>query len=253
MQTTIRKYITCPVTREAEINEVVLQEGFFNDINLEASAEEFSIFDRYDRTIAISPKEAELIRSKTSKTKIIYIPVKQPVYPLDNKYNGSAIFTIGPNMFNIQGYLYFIKKILPLILEQDPAFLLQVTGQSCKDIYPVEGVSLRGFVPELKAIYETSRFAICPVFGGTGQQIKIVEAMAHGLPVIATRFAGDRSPITHARNGFIANDPKEFAKYALCLWQDRSLCKKMGNNARETISEEFSRDSLVRDLATAVK
>jgi len=252
MQNAVRKYLSFPLTSQSQIEQKVLQEDFFDNLNLETSAEEFEIFDNYDRTIVISSKEIELIKSKTSKTQVVYIPVKQPCYELDNQYEGSAIFTIGPNMFNIQGYIYFIKRILPLILQKDSTFSLQVTGGSCKDIYSTTGVTLSGFVPNLKMLYQTSSFAICPVFGGTGQQIKITEAMAHGLPVVATRFAGERSPIIHAENGFIANDHQEFAEYTLKLWQDKSLCKRLGTNARETISANFSRDSLIKDLFLVV-
>lgn len=253
MQNAIRKYINIPVNAEDKIEENLLQENFFSNLNLEVSLEEFDIFDNYEHTIVISSKEIELLRTKTIKTKIVYIPVKQPIYEIDNQYNGSAIFTIGPNLFNIQGYLYFVKKILPLILEKDPTFSLQVTGSSCKDIYSTESITLSGFVPDLQPLYQSSKFSICPVFGGTGQQIKIVEAMAHGLTVIATRFAGERSPIVHNHNGFIANNHKEFADYSLRLWQDESLCKRLGTNARESISANFSRDSLVKDLSLLLK
>jgi glycosyltransferase involved in cell wall biosynthesis len=249
MQGTVSKYITIPVTNKTEIEDKVLQEDFFENLYIEASSEEFDIFDNYDYTISISSKETEIIKSKTSKTHVVYIPVKQPICQLGNQYSGDAILTIGPNMFNIQGYLYFIKKVLPLILERDSTFSLQVTGGHCKNIYATEGVNLSGFVPDLKALYKTSRFAICPILGGTGQQIKIVEAMAHGLPVIATQFSGERSPIIHNENGFIANNSREFAEYSLQLWQDQNLCKKLGENARNSISQGFSRESLLKDLS----
>ena len=54
-------------------------------------------------------------------------------------------------------------------------------------VRPAESVTLRGFVNDLDPLLASARFAICPVFGGTGQQIKIVEAIARGLPVVALR------------------------------------------------------------------
>jgi len=252
MQGEISKYINLPLTHETIVDDKVLHKDFFDNLDIKVSSEEFDIFDRYDYTISISSRETEIIKNQTSRTHVIYIPVKQPVYHINNDYSSNAILTIGPNMFNIQGYLYFVRKVLPIILRKDPTFLLQVTGSSCKDIYAPEGVELLGFVPDLKALYETSKFAICPILGGTGQQIKIVEAMAHGLPVIATRFSGERSPIINGHNGFIVNTPQEFAKYALSLWRDKSLCGRLGDHARETISANFSRESLIEDLSIAI-
>lgn len=53
-------------------------------------------------------------------------------------------------------------------------------------------------------IYQQAKFAICPLIGGTGQQVKIIEAMAHGLPVVALHNVSESSPIEHGVNGFIA-------------------------------------------------
>jgi glycosyltransferase involved in cell wall biosynthesis len=252
MQEAIKKYLVTPLSHDSKIDALVLQEDFFERLSLEASSEEFSIYNKYDYTIVISSKEIELVKSKTSKTKIAYIPVQQTPYNLNNQYNGRAIFVTGPNLFNIQGYLYFAEKILPLVLQKDSTFLLQVTGASCKDLCPTDGVLLSGFVPSLTETYQMAKFAVCPVFGGTGQQIKIVEAMAHGIPVVATYFAGERSPIIHNENGFIAKNHTEFAEYVLQLWQDRNLCQRLGENARETIATSFSRDSLIKDLSIII-
>jgi hypothetical protein len=252
MQNSIRVHLPNSITGTETIYSQILEQDFFNKLNLEASEEEFSIYEHYNHTIVISSKEVELVKSKTSKTKVSYIPVLQPAYHIANQYNGPAIYTTGPNLFNTQGYLYFVKLVLPLIFKKDTSFLLQVTGACCEHIYPTNGVQLLGYVPDIVVTYNTSRFAICPVLGGTGQQIKIVEAMAYGLPVVATCFSGERSPIIHKQNGFIAKNAEEFADYVLQLWGDRDLCMKLGSNARETISSNFSQDRLVNELSLII-
>lgn len=234
------------------LDEEMLKENFFEGLNLEASPEEFSIFDHYDYTIVINDKEAELVKEKTLSTQISYIPVLQSVVNMENQYDGFPVFATGPNLFNLQGYFYFVQRVLPQILARDSGFCLRVTGSCCKQVTPTEGIDLLGYVPNLSDIYGTAKFAICPVFGGTGQQIKIVEAMAHGLPVVTTRFAGERSPIIHGENGFIANDVVEFADYVLALWKNRSFCQELGINAKATISNSFSHERLVKDLASII-
>ncbi len=89
-----------------------------------------------------------------------------------------------------------------------------------------------------------------PVFGGTGQQVKLIEAMGHGVPVIAVRQAAEASPlIEHGVNGLIAADAAEFAEHMIRLWQDPRLCRAMGRAARESIAKHFSRERLLRGLA----
>jgi glycosyltransferase involved in cell wall biosynthesis len=118
---------------------------------------------------------------------------------------------------------------------------------------PVEGIMVRGFVPNLTSLYELARFVVCPVFGGTGQQIKIVEAMAHGVPVIALRAAAASSPIVHEVNGLVANNAEEFAECVLRLWNDQQLCRQMGQAARDTVASQYSRSRLVKDLSQMIE
>ena len=86
-------------------------------------------------------------------------------------------------------------------------------------------------------------------FWGTGQQIKIVEAMAHGVPVVALRDSAERSPLQHGISGLVANNADEFGDYTIRLWNDADLCRKLGDAARETIAREFSRTRLAERLS----
>jgi glycosyltransferase involved in cell wall biosynthesis len=86
------------------------------------------------------------------------------------------------------------------------------------------------------------------VLGKTGQQIKIVEAMAHGLPVVVTRAAAESAPLQHGQTGLVANDAAEFAAYVIQLWRDRELCQAMGRQARAVIVNDYSLPQLVRWL-----
>ena len=232
----------------------VLREDFFETLDIAPRAGEFRIFDKYNYTIAITSKEADLISRHTNKTKVSLIPVTlEPCY-IPNSYSDYALFPVGPNLFNIQGYLYFAKKILPYVRKRIPSFSLHVTGTFYNHTppEPEEGIVMRGFVPDLKTVYETAGFVVCPVFGGTGQQIKIVEAMAHGLPVIAVRFAAERSPIEHGINGLVAENTGEFADYVIQLWNDRKLCRQLGDAARETFASDFSRARLTEELSRII-
>ncbi len=95
-------------------------------------------------------------------------------------------------------------------------------------------------------------FAINPVFGGTGQQIKTLEAMAHGLPVVILREPARESPVRHGENGFVAENEQAFAEYCVRLWTDRELCRKMGTLARETIKNECGRAGTVGAMADII-
>lgn len=231
----------------------IIDENFFLNLRLGATPDEYAIYNRYDLTIAISSLEAKVIREHTQKTKVEYLPMTASIEELDNTYADGPLFVIGPNPFNIQGHLFFGSKVLPNVLSQLPDFKLRVIGSYCNQLVPVPGIRLLGFVQDLKPLYANSPFAICPLIGGTGQQVKIVEAMAHGVPVIALRNVAENSPILHGVNGFIANDADEFAEYTIQLFRDRALCRKFGQAARKTIADNFSQSILTERLERIIE
>jgi Glycosyl transferases group 1 len=62
-------------------------------------------------------------------------------------------------------------------------------------------IRLLGFVPDMAAIYRTSKAALSPV-NGTGLKIKIVDALQHGKPVFASRQSLDGLPAGYEQSIF---------------------------------------------------
>jgi glycosyltransferase involved in cell wall biosynthesis len=244
------KHLPPPPIDATMIDDEILEEDFFTRRRLTARPEEYAIYDRYDYTIAITRQEAETIRQHTKHTRVLHIPMTQAPCYISNRYDGPALFPTGPNPFNVQGYFYFIKRVLPLIRRRSPSFCLQVTGYCSERVGPEENVVLSGFVPDLEAVYESARFVICPIFGGTGQQVKIVEAMARGVAVVALRGVAERSPIRHGINGLVADTAEEFAEHVCQLWDDPEMCQRLGDEARKTMAAESSRTHVTSALAT---
>ena len=223
---------------EKEIPDSMLEASFFTPEDLQTEAREYQIYDQYNATAVMSKKEAELIRQNTKNTEVFHWPYQCKAVEIQNQYQGSALFAAGAHVFNLQGYFYFLKKVLPKIHDEEAAFHLQVTGTLQNSVLPSRGVSLCGFVPDLTPFYEFARFAIFPILAGTGQPIKIIEAMAHGLAVVTTPYGAEESLLEHGVHGFVAQDEKEFAEYCLKLWNDPDLRRKMGEAARKVYLHE---------------
>jgi glycosyltransferase involved in cell wall biosynthesis len=236
----------------ASVAPEVTSEDFLVSFDLHPEQEEYSVCDLYDYTIAISQKEGTLLAENTHQTENLHVPMTVSIPTVINTYTSSPLFVISGNCFNLQGATYFIKKVLPLISDSIPDFNLQVVGAGGNRFTNIPELDICGFVKDISSLYAHSGFAICPLISGTGQQVKIVEAMAHGLPVVALINVAITSPIEHGVNGFIAHNAEEFARYTVLLWNDRSLCKQMGEAARKTMQEKFSSSSLANNLKEVV-
>lgn len=242
MQATVMPFLEYPIDPK-EINPYILDEKLFERLRLDekvSGAQEYRIYDRYDATIACSAHDEEMTGKHTSQTVVKRIPITLPVEEIENTYQKPPMLVMSNYSLNIQGYAYFAAKVLPRILKGSPDFELNVIGKACENILPEDNVQLLGYVPDLKPLYAEAKFAICPVIGGTGVQVKVVEAMAHGVPVVALKNIAHSSPIKHGVNGLIAENAKEYAEYCGQLFKDQSYCRKLGQAARETIREHYN-------------
>lgn len=221
---------------------LAIDEQFFTRLNLQPNPEELRILAQYDQVITLSRFEEAIMRSRIPANRLVYMPTAFDVVPVCNTYSGSAYFPVGPHVFNVQGYAYFVRRVLPDVIRQVPDFSLETTGTWYRDAQPVASVHVthRGFVHSITAMYQDARLMIAPTLGGTGQAVKILEAMAHGMPVVATAAAARESPLEHGHNGFVAETATEFADYTCRLWHDRDLCRRFGQAARDTIEQRFS-------------
>jgi glycosyltransferase involved in cell wall biosynthesis len=210
-----------------------------------ASDEELAIYDQYDAVIAISQREQLLLQKRLRRACAIWIPMHIPPSKLDNSYDGPPIFIASENIFNRVGLMLLVNELLDRIIAQCPDFQIDVIGKISEFAISSPNVRYLGYVSNLKGVCQKAAFAICPVISGTGQQVKVIEAMAHGLAVVAFRRTAIESPLEHGKNGLVAADSDDFARHLVTMWRNRRLCRQLGNAARATLAEP---DTTARSL-----
>ena len=113
-------------------------------------------------------------------------------------------------------------------------------------------VAFRGFVPrpELVDLYHNADvFAFAPIWD-EGFGIPPVEAMAAGVPVVATRSGAIPETVKDKQTGFLVskNDPRALAESILKLLHDDNLRGKMGRAARRWVHENFTWDRVAEKM-----
>jgi glycosyltransferase involved in cell wall biosynthesis len=94
-------------------------------------------------------------------------------------------------------------------------------------------------LPHLDVLWSTS--------GYEGQSNVILEAMAAGVPVVATDIPGTRELLTSDETGYLVpvGDRAAFAKRTERLLNDPALCARLAAAARERVEREFSVEKMV--------
>lgn len=107
----------------------------------------------------------------------------------------------------------------------------------------VKNINFLGYIPntELFKYYNMADIYVLPSYA-EGMSNTILEAMATGLPVVATNVGGNPENITPKKNGYLVRvgDHINLAKHLYKLISDEKLRKKMGKKSLETIRKDYS-------------
>jgi len=109
-------------------------------------------------------------------------------------------------------------------------------------------VEFRGWVKDLKAIYEGLDIVVLTSLN-EGTPVSLIEAMAAGRPVVATRVGGVPDIVQDGRNGYLAEPENEndFSQKLLDLINNPEKRRKFGEYGRVIVKERFSKERLIKD------
>jgi len=144
----------------------------------------------------------------------------------------------------VKGVRFFIEAI-PLILREVPQarFLLLGDGRlkpqleaRVRELGIRDRVIFAGFREDISRFYPLMEISTLTSLS-EGLSITILESMAFGLPVVATRVGGNPELVRHEETGFLVppQNPPAFAEAVGNLLRDPSRCRIMGSRAREVV------------------
>jgi len=115
----------------------------------------------------------------------------------------------------------------------------------------IEGVLFIGHIdsPHIKRLlYESCLAVVVPSMHETLPTV-IIEAMAHGKPVIATDVGGNPFMVKNGKNGFLVTpkDLESMSRFIKILYENPDLRKKMGAYGRELVEKEFTYEKMATE------
>jgi glycosyltransferase involved in cell wall biosynthesis len=155
---------------------------------------------------------------------------------------------------NIDAVEWLLTDIWPVVRRAVPQARLRIIGAGAPaflsdQIAAAEGAEWLGFVDDLNPIYADSAVAVAPLRLGAGVKFKVVEAMAAGLPVVATPVGaegiGDESLFFA-----VANTAPELAA-ALIEGLTDPTSRTAGEAGRAFVHTAYGRRTFTGRLATA--
>lgn len=141
-----------------------------------------------------------------------------------------GLFIGSRNSANIKAVETLVHDILPRIVKTLPQFELALVGSIAEAAPDHPNLRRLGRVDDLHAAFRAAPLMLNPINVGTGIAIKLLDALAAGIPTVST-VTGARGLPETAGNGIRLvpdNDPEAFASAAIALAQDSAARTALG-------------------------
>ena len=173
--------------------------------------------------------------------------------PSSTEYSSHILFTGTMNYFpNWDAVLYFHSDIFPLVQEAHPDTIFYVVGNSppnrIRKLASQKNVVVTGYVPETRPYFDDAAVFVSPMRAGSGLQVKNLEAMAMGVPVVTSSLGAMGLDARVGKDLLVGDTPEEFAKHIIDLIEFSDYRQSVGTAGRNLVEEKYSWDVLVQRL-----
>jgi glycosyltransferase involved in cell wall biosynthesis len=187
-------------------------------------------------------------------------PYPEPHPTRGDRQTLHRLLAVGPLTYepNYLAVRWLVTEVLPLIRAAVPDVELTVVGEH-------DGVSLRrlsgpgvtftGHVPDVTPHYASASIAVVALHSGAGTRIKVIEALARGIPLVSTSFGCYGHDLEPGRDVLLADDPSAYASACISLLNDAALYERLATNGRQRyLTDLTAADTIeaVRALVVAV-
>lgn len=153
---------------------------------------------------------------------------------------------------NIDGVCWFVREVFGQIRSRVPGTELRIIGSNpagtVQELAKIPGVTVTGFVPDVRPHLSDAAIAIAPLRLARGTQNKILECMGMGLPVITTPEAARGIQATPGEHLLVADTPEQQVEFIVDLLQDPARRLQLGEAGRLQVASAHQWPASMRIL-----
>ena len=153
---------------------------------------------------------------------------------------------------NVTMVLHLVEAIMPLVWARNPGVKLWIVGKDPgKEILSLAEnpvITVTGTVDDIRPYLQTATVAVTPTCYGAGSQLKVLEAMACGTPVVSSSRAVSALDAQPGRDLLVADEPGEFANHILTLLDDQEEQHRIGEAGLKYVVEKHNWDQIALQL-----
>jgi len=213
---------------------------------------EMKALNEFDGHIVVSEQDAERLRRINSRARIFVIEngVDVSYYASEQSTVKKRIVFVGSMDYhaNIDGAINFARNVWPKVRKQKPELVFTIVGRApspdVRALSSIDGVEVTGSVDDVRPYYREAIAAVVPLNVGGGSRLKILEAMAAGVPVVSTKLGAEGLDSSEGENILLTDDPGEIAEAVIRIIDDHELEKRLIAGGYALIRERYDWSTL---------
>ena len=168
------------------------------------------------------------------------------INPVNNQESQKILYMGTMSYYpNIDAVLYFIEQILPLIQQEDNSISLCIAGREPPNMIKELAIShpnveVIADPEDMSLVAQECIMSIVPLRLGSGTRIKILHAMAMGLPVVSTTVGYEGLEMIDSIHLLVRDQPQDFAEGVMQIYHDRELWMKLRTNGRQLVEKKYN-------------
>ena len=246
------------IWRELAFSSAFPKAAYLRLLSRRLRREELMMWQAADKIFSISSIDSDFIR-KCTDSEVVDYPMSVAAHRAPvNALSELQCFHLGAMDWipNQEGIRWFLEDVWPVIHRKNSSARFHLAGRRMTGEFKnwsSGGVVVHAEVENADQFRAEHGIMVVPLFSGSGLRIKILEALAQGIPIIATSKGIEGMPEIERSGIAIADDPKQWIDLLSSLLHRPEEGLERAKQGQQYVLDHFSENSLDRLLSTELE
>jgi len=205
---------------------------------------------RFDHVFTVTEQDRMLLRRLCHSERISYLPrgadtAGAPADYADRQPHSMLFIGTFHHQPNVDAALLLAEEILPLVAREYPDAVVDIIGADPPGELTARAAAeprlkVRGYVDDVTPYLRRAAVFVAPLRFGGGVKLKIIHAMAEGIPVVTTRVGIEGIEGIGPGAAAVASTPAALAGLVCRLFADPALASHTGARGREAVARHYA-------------
>lgn len=241
--------------RSAAIEDNIVKKWYFRLLAKRMKKLELSLINKYDFLVPVTAKDLEFFNAHGNSKPCMVMPAGILFKEFNENFKfRKAIFSIGaldwlPNQDALK---WFVENVMPLLKNKIPDIQFNVAGRQSplwfREYLSANKIVFCGEVEDAASFMISNGIMVVPLLSGSGIRVKILEAMALGIPIVSTTIGVEGIDCQNGRDILIADTAEDFADRISELLNNPELTYSISQKAKEIALNKYNTITITGEL-----